>query len=206
MRFSNRAVLAGALLAFVLGGCATAYQPEGSTGGYKDVKLADDTYRVSFFGNGYTSRPVVLKYFLYRCAELTLQHGYTYFEVFSAKHVALRGPVGEPRFMRASYTVPTYTYVPAGTVTRYSATGVIRMYGKDMMIVDPSLFDARDVVATLGPEVRSGHPGPRIPAKYRRIEGKFPLMPVDRRPTASPSPPPETGPVRLEDLKDLMHQ
>jgi len=170
------------------------------------VKLADDTYRVSFFGNGYTSRPVVLKYFLYRCAELTLQQGYTYFELFSARHVALRGPVQEPRFMRASYTVPTYTYIPAGTVRRYSATGVVRMYRKDMMIVDPSLFDARDVVATLGPEVRSGHPSPSIPSKYRRIEGKFPALPANTQAAAPGSPPPATGPVRLEDLKDLMHQ
>ena len=206
MRVSSRALLAGALLALVLGGCATAYQPEGATGGYKEVRLADDTYRVSFAGNGYTSRPVVLKYFLYRCAQLTLQHGYTYFEVFSARHAALRGPVEAPRFMRASYTVPTYTYIPAGTVTRYSATGVIRMYRKDMMIVDSNLFDARDVMATLGPEIRSGQPVPGIPAKYRRIEGKFPPMPADTRPTPSASPPPETGPVRLEDLKDLMHQ
>jgi hypothetical protein len=206
MQAARWALLAGLATLLALGGCTTAYQPEGTTGGYKDQKLADDTYRVSFFGNGYTPRPVVLKYFLYRCAELTLEHGYAYFKVYSTTRVSLRGPVRQSPFVRASYTAPTMIYIPATRITTYSATGVIRMYHRDIMIVGPDLFDAHDVVAKLGPEVRSGRLSAGIPARYRRIEGKFPTMPANAADTQPGPPPAETGPVRLEDLNGLMRQ
>ncbi len=210
MRVGRRTLLIGVLLAFALGGCVTAYQPAGMTGGYKDEKLADDTYRVSFGGNGYTSRLVVLKYFLYRCAELTLQHGYAYFKLYSARRVSLGSPVLASPFVRTAYRAPTVIYIPGARVTTYSATGVIRMYPKDIMIVGPDLFDARDVVATLGAEVRSGNSNPSLPARYRRIKGGFPVLPTDDQSVAPdsslPAPAPASGPVRLDDLKDLMQQ
>ena len=38
-----------------LSGCATAYQKTGLTGGYEDVDLGGNRYKVTFVGNGYTS-------------------------------------------------------------------------------------------------------------------------------------------------------
>lgn len=191
-----------------LAGCVTAYQPLGATGGYKDERLEDDTYRVSFYGNGKTPRPVVLKYFLYRCAELTLAHGYEYFEIYNVGRVQPRHSRSDSPFIKVrtpSY-VPTYTYVPGAAITRWSATGVIRMYPKDIMSGSASLFDAHEIVDLLGPEVRSGTPGNDIPAKLRRIEGSFPAAPADAT-AGSLAPPPATGgPVQLDDLKDLMNK
>lgn len=206
MRAGRRALLAAVMLALALAGCATAYQPEGATGGYTDKKLADDTYRVSFNGNGYTSRQAVEKYFLYRCAELTLKHGYAYFQVFSAKQVSLAPPVEQGRFVRTAY-VPSVTYVPDGAVERWIVTGVIRMFPKDIMVVGDDMFDARDVVKTLGAEVRSGNPSSHIPHKYRRIEGKFPVMPraaVNGRESSATPSAPRSGSVNLDDLRGLM--
>ena len=205
MRRSGRAILATGW-ALLLAGCMTAYQPYGITGGYKEVKLADDTYQVSFYGNGNTPRGAVLKYFLYRCAELTLEHGYTYFELYSTER---KQSLDDDPFVkvRGGSSVPTYTYVPSVTISTWSAVGIVRMYPKDVLMDSPTFFAARDVIAMLGPEVRSGTPGANVPAKFRGVEGKFPVMQVGRAPAAEPpptAPPTNGGPVNLDDLKGLM--
>ena len=70
-------------LVVLLSGCATAYKPNGLGGGYSDMALSDDTYKVSFRGNGYSSPELVQTYLLRRCAELTLQNGYKYFIILT---------------------------------------------------------------------------------------------------------------------------
>ena len=67
-------------------GCVTPYQPLGYTGGYSDLVLDDETFRVSFIGNGYTSSDIVETYLLYRCAELTVQRGFDYFVIMDSKN------------------------------------------------------------------------------------------------------------------------
>jgi hypothetical protein len=69
------------LLACVLTGCSTPYQPNGLLGGYSDYMVAPDEAIVTFYGNGYTSAMQVLQMTpdTGRCAEITLQHGYRYF-------------------------------------------------------------------------------------------------------------------------------
>jgi hypothetical protein len=37
--------------AAVLSACATPYQPMSTFGGYREIQLAPDIYRVMFFGN-----------------------------------------------------------------------------------------------------------------------------------------------------------
>jgi hypothetical protein len=41
--------------AAILAACATPYQPMSTLGGYREIQLASNTYRVMFFGNGYTN-------------------------------------------------------------------------------------------------------------------------------------------------------
>jgi hypothetical protein len=197
--------IAAASLPLLLAGCMTAYQPMGATGGYHDKQLEKDTYLVSFHGNGNTPRPVVLKYFLHRCAELTLERGYEYFEIYAAgrdrpQSLNQGGPYVQAR---GTYVAPTVTYVPGQTITRWSVSGVVRMYPKEIMVDATELFTAREVVGLLGSEVRSGNPGNEIPAKLRKVEGKFPVAPASMRGT-QPPPPPSGGPVHLDDLKDLL--
>jgi hypothetical protein len=80
------------------------------------------------------------------------------------------------------------------------------MYPKDIMAISSELFSAREVIGLLGSEVRSGNPSNDIPAKLRRVEGKFPTAPVDAAGGEQPPPPAKGGPVQLDDLKDLMPQ
>jgi hypothetical protein len=65
----------------MLGACATGYQAKGMTGGYSDAQIDENTYRVSFQGNGYSSKEDVENMMLYRAAEITDQKGYDWFEV-----------------------------------------------------------------------------------------------------------------------------
>jgi hypothetical protein len=196
-----------AFLSLLLAGCMTAYQPRGMTGGYEEQKLDEHMYRVSFYGNGNTPRAAVLKYFLYRCAELTLERGFAYFELYSPGRAELPG---EGRFVRAGAGAPAAPPVQMAqyttyTITTWSASAIVRMYPGDVMAGAPTLFSAREVTSLLAADVRSGAPSGEIPAKFRAVEGKFPVLPEDRvrQRAAKPSAPP-AGAVQLDDLKDLL--
>jgi hypothetical protein len=81
-RYKKMAGLLG--LVALLAGCATAtpYQPlgyPGASGGYSDMQLDQNHWRVSFTGNTVTTRQQVETYLLYRAAELTLQQGFNCF-------------------------------------------------------------------------------------------------------------------------------
>jgi hypothetical protein len=69
--------------AAVLSACATPYQPMSTFGGYREIQLAPDIYRVMFFGNGYTNSELAVEYALRRCAEITQQNGYRYFGILA---------------------------------------------------------------------------------------------------------------------------
>ena len=63
---------------------ATPYQPlragDASAGGYSEVRLEQDRWRITFQGNSLTSRETVESYLLYRAAELTSAQGFDWFE------------------------------------------------------------------------------------------------------------------------------
>jgi hypothetical protein len=116
----------------VLAGCASPYGPRGATGGYTDTKLADNVWRVAFYGNGNTGEDTVWKYWLHRCAEVTLQNGYSYFSVVPdrkswvppydlnpGEHARLSGDSGPH--------VPAQ-YITFYTITTYSKTADVVMY------------------------------------------------------------------------------
>lgn len=75
MQISLIALSAACLLA----GCVTAYQPDGVSGGYSDQLRNGNTAQVSFRGNPLTAPEAVHSFLLRRCAEVTLQDGYSYF-------------------------------------------------------------------------------------------------------------------------------
>ena len=64
-----------------LSACYTQYGKSGFTGGYKDLKLGDDLYTVSFQGNAYTSSERAGHMALLRACEITLANGYQYFSI-----------------------------------------------------------------------------------------------------------------------------
>lgn len=74
-----------ALLFLSLAGCSTSYGPCGLTGGYSDMRLNNDTYKVAFRGNGFTSQDKVQNLLLRRCAELAKQNNYRYFVILTGR-------------------------------------------------------------------------------------------------------------------------
>ena len=71
------------LLALILNGCATSYQKEGFAGGYKDCKVGENKFMVTFTGNAFTSRGMVEEYAMRRAREVCNQEGYGNFELLN---------------------------------------------------------------------------------------------------------------------------
>ena len=150
-------ILLACFLAF-LTSCATPYQPKGLSGGYSQVQLDNNSARVQFKGNGYTSRERVEVFVLYRCAELTVERGYDYFvidkqdtenrqqsfqttpETFNATTTGSRG-----------FYSTTGTYTPGQSITfnKRTATAVIKMFKGEKPVDLSGSFAARELMDNL---------------------------------------------------------
>lgn len=151
------------LLPALLLGCASPYAEHGLTGGYRDTKIDDTHYQVRFDGNGYSSEERVWNFWLYRCAELTKEKGFTYFSIEPARPAApqsSRRTEEDPGLVRASYAPPGggggthYVYVPGGTIRTWHKNTVIAMH-KDVIPAGTPVLRAQTVLDDLGPYVKS---------------------------------------------------
>ncbi len=86
------------ILAIFMQSCATPYQSYNMyNGGYSEVQLDENMFKVSFNGNEATSIETAEDFTLLRSAELTLLHNYNYFIIVDSK----------TRINSSSYTTPT---------------------------------------------------------------------------------------------------
>lgn len=121
--------LAVSLAVLIISGCATAYQKDGFSGGFNETKIAPNAWRVTFAGNGYTSRTKAEDFTLLRSADLTLQSGFQYFAI-----------VGSNSDMStvSSWTAPT-TSTTNVTANRYgntvTGTGTTTNYGGNTFLI-----------------------------------------------------------------------
>lgn len=129
------------LLFLVCAGCATSYQKDGFSGGYSEMKLAENVYKVTFRGNGYTSSERVGNYFLRRCAEITKQTGNKFFVLNDDKAILDQKIHQSPGSSQTSSTInPTYTggyqynsttnYTPptSTVISKHMREGVLVMF------------------------------------------------------------------------------
>jgi hypothetical protein len=184
-RISPRRLLAatGLAAALALAGCATPtpYQPLSASspqrsGGYSELQLESDKWRVTFAGNTLTSRETVERYLLYRAAEVTLAQGNDWFEIVNRymEHET-RDEVTPNPFYDASwhlggwrpyyhYYAPAYgwrDWYPYSGEPLFDTRRVEQFEARAEIIVrkgtkpagDGNLFDARDVLTKLGPEI-----------------------------------------------------
>ena len=77
-----------------LSGCGTPY---GTMGGFSEIQLAPDIYRVSFSPYGYISWDLAYQAGLLRCATLTIQNGCRYFGVLTIENYGSVNSFGLPR-------------------------------------------------------------------------------------------------------------
>ena len=85
-------------------GCTTPYQQSGLLGGFKEIRLSDNSFRVTFNGNAHTSIDKASNYCLLRCAELCLESGFKYFVLISEN----------THTENSTHTSPTYARTTIG--------------------------------------------------------------------------------------------
>jgi hypothetical protein len=157
-----------ALLGAALAACETAtpYQPlqtgVEASGGYTESRIEDNRWRVTFRGNDETPRNVVETYMLYRAAELTLAQGYDWFEAaqrhtdtHTSGYATGYGPGWGWGWRRWGPWGGAFwdNDVSFDTEQRYDAAVEIVLGHGPKPADDPHAFDARQVVANLGPKI-----------------------------------------------------
>ncbi len=166
-------------LALAISACATStpYGPasQGRGYGFTDQRIEQNRYRITFRGNSVTARETVENALLYRAAELTVDLGYDYFIAVESDTQEQKSysTTSEPAFYgrygygypfsRPYYGFPYYAYgfgwgqpyydSYTREITRYSAVAFIVMYKGEKPADNPQAFDAREVMANLGPLV-----------------------------------------------------
>jgi len=148
MQISLIALAAACLLA----GCATAYQPDGVSGGYTDQLRNGNTAQVSFRGNGLTTPEALHSDILRRCAEVTLQDGYSYFVL-----AHIEAPSAETDNLYSmkveTATIQMYQGIkPQNIANAYDATYLLRTIlaeqGESEEPLPPSVVASTDTVAS----------------------------------------------------------
>jgi hypothetical protein len=188
----NAAIAAAIALSASLAACATPtpYQPnirgQATSGGYSEVRIEPNRYRVTFAGNSLTSRETVEGYLLFRAAELTTQAGYDWFRIVDrdtdkkTQSYVQPDPFYRPWYGAYGFWRPSWRYYGRGlwhtwdpfwgdpfwadrvdvrTVEKFEATAEIVMEKGAKPTDDPRAFDAHAVIDNLRPRIQ--YPAPR---------------------------------------------
>ena len=145
--------MAAVSVALLSTGClgATHYRAHtGYKGGYADARLDENTFKVSFTGNDFTSRTTAETYLMYRCAELSVAAGYSHFVVLQADGGWSPWKPGGP-----DGTSPPPTWVPPALEEHQRHhTPVYTALIRTSRTSAPGAHDARQLLAFLGPNIR----------------------------------------------------
>jgi len=155
----------------------------GVHGGFSDEQLSADHFRVRFHGNEFTSRERVEGYLLYRAAELTLRNGFDWFRIADRHldhevRTIERLPIapGVPWYGRGFEDWrPHWRYydratgwriwhpeqggrfwadqMDVSTVESFEAEADVMMGRGAPLPSEPGTYDARRVIANLGPSI-----------------------------------------------------
>jgi hypothetical protein len=125
-------LITAGIVATLLGGCATTYQPKGLSGGFSEIALDSTTWRVSFDGNGYSDRGTIEAYLMFRAAELTNEKGFDWFTLNERQ-----GDVESDIF---------------NGQTRINTTALVKMYKGAKP--EGRGYAAKEVVATMTPSIK----------------------------------------------------
>ena len=137
------------LLIAALSGChSTQYRPATPSGGFGEVELDGDIWRIRFTHNAFTTRETATSFWLYRAAELTLSKGYDGFEVLS--QVSRSRSSGDG----------------LGKTSSLLIEGEIRMLKKPFESVPPKTYNAEALKAVLDPYVAGAKSEP-APVLFR---------------------------------------
>lgn len=110
--------------------CATSYQKKSLTGGYEDFHLDSNIYKISFEGNGYTKESEVYNMFLRRCAEVTIENNFEFFDIIeqnsnanTSYYTSSNGNINQVNSNSYQYSHQTNTT----KIKKHSTTGIIKL-------------------------------------------------------------------------------
>jgi hypothetical protein len=185
----SAAFAVGLALTAGLAACATPtpYQPnvpgQAASGGFSEVRLEPNRWRVTFTGNSLTSRETVEAYLLFRAAELTVQNGEDWFAIVDrhTERDARLQSYGYSPWYPYPYWRPYWRYYGHGfgwrtwdpfwgdpfwgdqvdvrLVQKFEASAEIVMGKGPKPADDPKAFDAHAVIQNLQPRIQ--YPAPR---------------------------------------------
>ena len=160
--------------------------PTSASYGYRDYRIDSTHWRVGFAGNSLTSRETVEKFLLYRAAELTTEQGYDWFQTtdrHTERNTSYYGGA-DPYYGSAFWGTygwgwrPSWRYggafgwrswdpwgggpfwanqIDIEQVDRYEASAEI-VVGRGPAPEGQRVFNAREVVANLGPSIQRPKP------------------------------------------------
>jgi hypothetical protein len=140
--------------AVLMTGCATGYvsSDESVTGGFSEIRLAPDTWRVLVEGNGITSRGRAEKILMRRAAELTLEQGKRYFVLESHEAwIARRVSRNEDGSIRVNTAPRNEAVVTAVDAEERNAFDAIKIVAETDEIAEGKLSRAaRQTLAEIG--------------------------------------------------------
>jgi hypothetical protein len=129
-------LLPALLILAICASCATRYQSDGLTGGFTEVRLAADQWRISFRGNAYTRPERTHDFALLRGAELCLSNGYPHLVVLNAQERTrtfttpstskTSGEIRTTGYGRAKFDATTRT---TGGITHHFPTAGLHILG-----------------------------------------------------------------------------
>ena len=188
----SAALFVAVALSAGLAACATPtpYQPnikgQSTGGGYSEIRVEPNRYRVNFTGNSLTTRETVEGYLLFRAAELTVESGYDWFAVVdrdtdkTSRTYVEPDPFYRPWYGSYGFWRPSWRYYGRGfgwrgcdpfwgdpfwadrvdvrTVERFEASAEIVMQKGAKPADDVRAFDARAVIENLKPRVQYPQP------------------------------------------------
>jgi hypothetical protein len=113
----------------LLTGCVTMYKPIGLMGGYSDIQLGENIFKVSFRGNGYTRAERAANFCLLRSAEIALENGFNYFVIVESGQSSTISAFTTPTTTTATGSTTTTTYHgQTYIISKPSSTNMILCY------------------------------------------------------------------------------
>lgn len=140
------------LLVIFLTSCATHYGVSDFKGGYTEIKIDENTYDVSFKGNGYTSGEQVKRYFLYRCSEITLNQNSNYFIIYDKN-------IGSKKYStttRGSIDSNGDFEARTNTIKKSYGSGIIKIYKEKPNDFNGIVYNAQELKNSLEMYIKRG--------------------------------------------------
>jgi len=143
------------ILTLLTGCISTPYQAgKGSfRGGFSEIQLGENQFKVSFKGNAYISKSTTSDYTLLRSAEICLEHNYKYFSIVGSDSSISTSTYTRPATLNTyqpMYGGATRIDFDAGRTTTWnkpSSTNTIVCYNDKKQGVNP--YDASFIIKSI---------------------------------------------------------